>query len=353
MSRLGDLPDRLRQPVPLLIEILGYSTSVPVTQLRREQGAQGIDRFQPTIVPIDEAVAPRRFEHVHVRVLPERWARGQDTLPIAALRALPLLHRIADCPRSRERIRPIEDEEVSKELERQLKKRGIRHEVLNAKQHEREAAIVADAGRKSLAARTESLLATGQRVLALDPFYFGESKIKERDFLYALLVAATGVASNAEYVWLIVSIIVGALIGETIGYFLGKTFGPAIQHSKLGQFVGHKNWVAAEKFLDHRGGWAVFVSRFLPVLHSLVPLTAGIIGMDYRRFIAWTAPACTLWSILYVTVGHSVALSFDKLSESVHFAGYIFVGVILLFIAIMTLVKKALHKYAHDERKRD
>lgn len=168
-----------------------------------------------------------------------------------------------------------------------------------------------------------------------------------------VLVAATGVASTAEYVWLIVAIIVGALIGETIGYFLGKTFGPAIQHSKLGQFVGHKSWVAAEKFLDHRGGWAVFVSRFLPVLHSLVPLTAGIIGMDYRRFIAWTAPACTLWAILYVTVGHSVALSFDKLSESVHFAGYIFVGVILLFIAIMTLVKKALHKYAHDERKQD
>ena len=52
--------------------------------------------------------------------------------------------------------------------------------------------LVADAGRKSLAARTEALLSSGQRVLAIDPFYFGESKIKERDFLYALLVAATG-----------------------------------------------------------------------------------------------------------------------------------------------------------------
>ena len=51
---------------------------------------------------------------------------------------------------------------------------------------------VADAGRPSLAARTESLLAAGQRVLAVDPFYFGESKITQRDYLYALLVAATG-----------------------------------------------------------------------------------------------------------------------------------------------------------------
>jgi hypothetical protein len=52
--------------------------------------------------------------------------------------------------------------------------------------------VVADAGRKSLAARTEFLLAAGQRVLAVDPFYFGESKISQRDFLYALLVTATG-----------------------------------------------------------------------------------------------------------------------------------------------------------------
>ena len=52
--------------------------------------------------------------------------------------------------------------------------------------------LVADAGRKSLAARTETLLGAGQRVLAIDPFYFGESKIPQRDFLYALLVAAVG-----------------------------------------------------------------------------------------------------------------------------------------------------------------
>ena len=32
------------------------------------------------------------------------------------------------------------------------------------------------------------------------------------------------------------------------------------------------------------------MSRFLPVLHSLVPLTVGMSGYSYRRFLAWTAP---------------------------------------------------------------
>lgn len=52
--------------------------------------------------------------------------------------------------------------------------------------------VVADEGRKSLATTVEKLLAQGETVLALDPFYFGESKISQRDFLYGLLVAAVG-----------------------------------------------------------------------------------------------------------------------------------------------------------------
>lgn len=52
--------------------------------------------------------------------------------------------------------------------------------------------LVADAGRASQAARVRALLAEGNRVLAIDPFYFGESKIPQRDFLFALLVAAVG-----------------------------------------------------------------------------------------------------------------------------------------------------------------
>jgi dienelactone hydrolase len=52
--------------------------------------------------------------------------------------------------------------------------------------------LVADAGRAEIAPDVARLLDEGCRVVAIDPFYFGESKIAERDFLYALLVAAVG-----------------------------------------------------------------------------------------------------------------------------------------------------------------
>lgn len=52
--------------------------------------------------------------------------------------------------------------------------------------------VVADAGRESLTETVEALLAINQRVIAIDPFYFGESKISRRDFLFGLLVAGVG-----------------------------------------------------------------------------------------------------------------------------------------------------------------
>ena len=52
--------------------------------------------------------------------------------------------------------------------------------------------LIADAGRKAQAERVESLLAKGRRVVAFDPFFFGESKIKSRDFLHVILMHAAG-----------------------------------------------------------------------------------------------------------------------------------------------------------------
>ncbi len=52
--------------------------------------------------------------------------------------------------------------------------------------------LVGDAGRKGLAAEADQLLADGKRVVAVDPFYFGESRIAQKDYLFALLVAAIG-----------------------------------------------------------------------------------------------------------------------------------------------------------------
>ena len=159
-----------------------------------------------------------------------------------------------------------------------------------------------------------------------------------------VIVAATAVDSPLEYAALVTVVILGALAGESIGFALGRFFGPRIRHSRLGRRIGETHWQRAENYVDRRGGIAVFISRFLPVLHSLVPLTVGMSTMSYRRFISWTAPACVLWAFAYVTVGSVAAGSYRELANQLHYAGYVFVGVIVLFLIVVVVVKKLLER---------
>ena len=155
-----------------------------------------------------------------------------------------------------------------------------------------------------------------------------------------VIVASTAVASTFEYFALIATVIVGSLCGESIGFALGRYFGPKIRHSRLGRRIGENNWRRAENYLDRRGGIAVFISRFLPVLHSLIPLTVGMSTMRYRKFMAWTVPACVIWAFAYVSVGAAAAGSYRELADQLHYAGYIFVGIIAVFALIVFIVKK-------------
>ncbi|MBX3414604.1 MAG: hypothetical protein KF708_18095 [Pirellulales bacterium] len=54
------------------------------------------------------------------------------------------------------------------------------------------ALVAADTGRAEMTDQIHRLLDDDQRVLAVDPFYLGESKIEDRGFLFALLVSSVG-----------------------------------------------------------------------------------------------------------------------------------------------------------------
>lgn len=159
-----------------------------------------------------------------------------------------------------------------------------------------------------------------------------------------VIVASTAVADPVQFWALVVVVVVGALCGESIGFALGRYFGPYIRRSRLGRRVGERNWARAETYLARRGGIAVFLSRFLPVLHSLIPLTVGMSAMRYRTFMAWTVPACVIWALAYVSFGSAAAGGYRELSDRLHFAGYLFVGAIAVFVLFAFLLKTWLHR---------
>jgi membrane-associated protein len=168
--------------------------------------------------------------------------------------------------------------------------------------------------------------------------------------IVASLTTPDPTVSPGQYLGLIAAVVTGAIAGESIGFALGRYFGPKIRASRVGRRIGERNWVRAENYLDHRGGIAVFISRFLPVLHSLVPLTVGMSTMRYRKFIAWTLPACVIWATTYVTVGATAGgVTRTLISQQLHYAGYVFVGILVVFLALVWVVKRLLFRAAEPD----
>lgn len=161
-----------------------------------------------------------------------------------------------------------------------------------------------------------------------------------------VLVASTGVLDIGDFFFLLGCVLLGSLMGETLGFWIGRLFGERIRYSKLGAKIGEKNWRLADDFIESRGGLAVAISRFLPVLHSLVPVVAGATKMRYRVFIRWTLAACAVWASAYVSVGYLAHTSYDQIGANLKFGGLIFVGIILIFVTVVHYAKKRLEKTA-------
>ena len=164
-----------------------------------------------------------------------------------------------------------------------------------------------------------------------------------------VLVSSTGVTTTLQFLLMVLTIVSGALIGESIGFSLGRFFGPKLRQSWLGQKVGDERWHKADRFVKRRGGIAVFISRFLPVFHSVVPLTAGMTAMRYRTFMAWTTPACILWAFLYTSIGSGAAGAYRELKTTFDYAGWIFVGMIVVGILLIAIAKQLLQRFAHED----
>ena len=163
-----------------------------------------------------------------------------------------------------------------------------------------------------------------------------------------VLVASTGVQPGdfAGFAVLLGFVLLGSLIGESLGFLLGRLFGERIRASKLGQRIGEKNWQMADSFIENRGGLAVAISRFLPILHSLVPVTAGMSRMSYRKFITWTFGACLIWESAYVGIGALAHGAYDQLAGKMKWAGVVFVAIILIFVILAHFGKQRLEAQA-------
>jgi membrane-associated protein len=147
----------------------------------------------------------------------------------------------------------------------------------------------------------------------------------------ALLLAATTVTSVPRFLvmWLVVSVC--AVVGDSIGYYLGRRYGARLRESRIVRKIGQEHWDKAGALLRRRGAWAVFFARFMPVVRTLVPASAGASGLEYRRFLPASITGAVAWSALHIGIGSAAGAS-AKYVESV------FNGAMWVILAVAVVV---------------
>ena len=99
-------------------------------------------------------------------------------------------------------------------------------------------------------------------------------------------------------------IALAAIIGNEVGYFFGRKTGPSL-YKKEDTFLFKKKYLfQAHDFFEKNGSLAVIMARFLPVVRTFVPIVAGIVNMDRKRFLRDNVIGAILWAFILVYAGH-------------------------------------------------
>ena len=102
---------------------------------------------------------------------------------------------------------------------------------------------------------------------------------------------------------MIVLVVAVAIVGDTVGYEVGRHAGPRILRLRILD-KRRRRLDDAQEFLRRRGGWAVFLGRFVAFFRAVMPALAGTSRMRYRRFLAFNAAGGLVWGVGFVLLGY-------------------------------------------------
>ncbi len=126
-------------------------------------------------------------------------------------------------------------------------------------------------------------------------------------FVTGLMIANSQSPFNNDFANLaywITLITVAGVIGNAVGYWFGKKTGPLLFERKDTLLFKKKHVIQAKEFYDKRGGSAVILARFLPIVRTFAPIVAGVVEMDRKKFFFFNVVGCVAWVASMTLAGY-------------------------------------------------
>lgn len=114
-----------------------------------------------------------------------------------------------------------------------------------------------------------------------------------------ILILASFAAYRGHHLklpWVILVAICACIMGDNIGYWIGRRGGrPLLERYENLFHIRGETIRAGEEFLERRGALAIFLARFIAGMRIVAGPLAGVLRMDWKRFLLANAAGATAW----------------------------------------------------------
>ena len=177
--------------------------------------------------------------------------------------------------------------------------------------------------------------------LAVGILVFAEVALMLGFFIPGETAAVVGGAlaglGRVNLVAVMVVVVACAVAGDCLGFQIGRWAGPwLLDHRPL---KGRRSVDSTVDFLDHYGGPAVFLGRFVPFVRAIVPGLAGMSDIGWRTFLFWNVLGGTIWGVAYTLLGYVAGVSFTQVLRQVGLWALAVVGVVVLVAVVFHLLR--------------
>ncbi len=138
-------------------------------------------------------------------------------------------------------------------------------------------------------------------------FLPGDSLLFVSGIFAVNLIAETFGSTGSEFLDVTIlstCVAFAAIIGNSVGYWFGSKTGPALYQRPDSFFFKKKYLYKAHDFFEEHGAFAVIGARFLPIVRTFVPIVAGIVKMNKKKFVLDNIIGAFAWSFTLIFAGH-------------------------------------------------
>lgn len=145
-------------------------------------------------------------------------------------------------------------------------------------------------------------------------------------FISGMICVSKPELLGVNLISLILLLCTAAILGNIAGYWFGYKVGPPLFERKDSLIFKKKYLEITRDFYNKNGGKTLIIGRFLPIIRTFAPILAGVVKIDFKKFMLYNVVGAFAWIGTLCSIGYYLG-TYLWVQQNI---GYIVIGLIII-----------------------